>query len=211
MGQQSMDKPPTKAKRIAEAEEMPGPRQEEPAPVVAIAGARVMRPVPRRDGSLAWQKLRGRPSEGAELVNLTRWAIAVCDADPLEVVKTVIAHLPESTLAKCDDAGKDPVEISRKVARLLPDQDLRSAMTDRRLDCFDANPDVEEISEDRWRGENIDLHKLAADMERVDQANLDLLHEPQWREIPKEVLRAILRELGRPRTDNLTRPRKTWD
>jgi hypothetical protein len=49
------------------------------------------------------------------------------------------------------------------------------------------------------------LDKLLADTERVDQASIDLLHEPQWRKIPEKVLRAILRELGYPRPDNLIR------
>jgi hypothetical protein len=142
MGQQLMDKPPTKAKPSAEAEETPGPRQVEPAPVVAIAGVPVRIPKLRKDGSLAWQKLKGRPSEGAELVNLTRWAIAVCDGDPPEIVKTVIAHLPEPVLAKCKQADKDPDEIGREIADLLPDEGLRSEMTAGRLDCQDANMDI---------------------------------------------------------------------
>jgi hypothetical protein len=206
-----MDKPPTKAKPSAEAEELPEPQQVEPAPVVAIAGAKVRIPRWKKDGSLVWQKLRGRPSEGAQLVNLTRWAIAVCDGDPSEVVKTVIAHLPEPMLAKCKNANRDPDEIGREIAALLPDEGLRSEMTDRRLKCLDANPDVEEISEDRWRGTNIGLDKLAANMERVDRANIELLHEPKWRKIPERVLRAILRELEYPRPDNLSRFELNWD
>jgi len=181
-----MDKPPTKTKPSAEAEEAPEPHQVKPAPVVAIAGAKVRIPRWKKDGSLVWQKLRGRPSLGAELVSRTRWAIAVYDADPLEVVKTVIAHLPEPVLAKCKNAAKDPYEISRKVARHLPDQGLRSEMTDRRLKRLDTNPDVEEISEDRWRGANIGLlEKLSADMESVDRANIELLQGRRWRKIPK--------------------------
>jgi len=208
MGQQRMDQPPTKTKPSAEAEDRPELRQVEPAPVVAIAGVKVMRSVPRKDGSLAWQKLRGRPSEGAELVNLARWAIAVCNGDPAEVVKTVIARLPEPVLAKCKHANKNPNEIGRKIARLIPDKGLRSKMIDRRLDCLDRYPDVEEIAEDRFRVDeaNIDfLDQLRADLERVDRANIDLLNEREWREIPEKVLRAILRELGHPRPDNLTR------
>jgi len=185
MGQQSMDKPPTKAKASAEGEDTPEPHKVQAAPVVAIAGVHVRIPKLRKDGSLAWQKLRGRPSEGAELVNLTRWAIAVCDGDPLGVVQTVISHLPEPVLAKCKNADADPVEIGRKIAHLLPDDGFGSEMIDRRLDCRAANPDVEHISEDRWRGRDSDLDKLAADMVRVDQANLDLLHQRKWNEIPE--------------------------
>jgi hypothetical protein len=206
-----MDKPPTKAKPSAGAEDRPELRQVEPAPVVAIAGVKVMRSVPRKDGSLAWQKLRGRPSEGAELVNLARSAIAVCNGDPAEVVKTVIARLPESVLAKCKKANRDPDEISQEIAHLLPDEGLRSEMITRRLDCDDANPGVEEISEDRWRGTHIDLEKLAADMERADRENMILLDQPKWEETPKEVLRAILRKLKYQRPDNLTRYEVNWD
>jgi hypothetical protein len=206
-----MDKPPTKAKPSAEPDNAPEPHQVEPAPVVAIAGVKVRRPVPRKDGSLAWQKLRGRPSEGAELVSLTCWAIAVGDGDPLHVVKTMIAHLPEPVLAKCKNANRDPDEIAQEIAHLLPDEGLRSEMIARRLDCFDANPDIEEISEDRWRGTVIDLDKLAADMERVDRENMSLLDQPTWEETPKEVLRAILRELDYTRPDNLTRYEVNWD
>lgn len=74
-----------------------------------------------------------------------------------------------------------------------------------RLDCHDGNPDVEAISEDRWRGTHIDLEKLATDLERVDRADIDLLNERGWREIPEKVLRAILRALVHPRPDNVTR------
>jgi hypothetical protein len=214
MGQQSMDKPPTKAKPSAEAEQKPEPRQIEPAPVVAIAGVRVRRAVPKKDGTLAWQKLKGRPSEGAELVNLTRWAIAVCDGDPLEVVKTVIAHLPEPVRAKCKNVDRDPVEIGREIARLIPDKDLRDNMIERRLDCFDRYPDVEEIADDRFQVDRANVHlldKLRADLERVDRANIELLQQSKWRKIPEKVLRAILRELGRPRPDNVTRYEVNWD
>ena len=108
-----MDKPPTKAKPSAEEEETPEPRKVQAAPVVAIAGVKVMRSVPRKDGTLSWQKLRGLPSEGAELVSLTRWAIAVRDGDPLEVVKTVIAHLPEPVLALLAHWAHSEVRITR--------------------------------------------------------------------------------------------------
>jgi hypothetical protein len=133
-----MDKPPTKTKPSAEAEETPEPHKVQAAPVVAIAGVPVRIPRWKKDGSLVWQRLKGRPSEGAELVNLTRWAIAVCDGDPPEIVKTVIAHLPEPVLAKCKHANKDPDEIGREIADLLPDEGLRSEMIARRLDCQDG-------------------------------------------------------------------------
>jgi hypothetical protein len=203
-----MNKPPTKAKPSAEEEETPEPHKVQAAPVVAIAGVPVRIPRWKKDGSLVWQKLRGRPSEGAEMVNMARWAIAVCDADPLEVVKTVIGHLPEPVLAKCKNANRDPGEIGREIADLLPDEGLRGEMIPRRLDCQDANPDVEQISENRWRVDEANIalvDKLLADMERVDRANIDLLHEPRWRTIPEKVLLVILRELCYPRPDNLTR------
>jgi hypothetical protein len=133
---------------------------------------------------------------------LTRWAIAVCDGEPLEVVQTVIARLPEAVLAKCQKASADRVEISRKIERHL--LSLRSAMIEPRRKCREANPDVEQISKDRWRGERADLEKLLADMERVEQANLDLLRGREWREIPEKVLHAILTGLDYPKPGNLT-------
>jgi len=210
-----MDKPPTKAKRSAEAEQKPEPRQIEPAPVVAIAGVRVRIPRWKKDESLVWQKKKGRPSLGAELVSVTRGAIAGCDGDPLEVVKTVISWLPDPVRAECKNADADPVEISRKIARLIPDKGLRERMTDRRLECLDRYPDVEEIAEDRFRVDRANVHlldKLRADLERIDQANIDLLHERKWNKIPEKVLRAILRELelDHPRPDNLTRYEVDW-
>jgi hypothetical protein len=81
-------------------------------------------------------------------------------------------------------------------------------MIARRLDCQNENPDVEEISENRvrvTRGNIGALDKLLVDTERVDRANIDLLRERQWREMPGEVLRDILRELDYPRPDNVTR------
>jgi len=211
MGQQSMDKPPAEAKpsaEDAEADDTPEPRKVPAAPVVAIAGVPVRIPRWKKDGSLAWQKLKGRPSEGAQMVNLTRWAIAVCDGDPSEAVKTVIARLPEPVLAKCKNANRDPDEIGREIADLLPDEGLRSEMIARRLDCQEANPDVEQISENRWRVDEANIalvDKLLADMEHVDRASIDLLRERPWRKIPEKVLLVILRELGYPRPDNVTR------
>ena len=142
------------------------------------------------------------------MVNLTRWAIAFCDGEPLEVVQTVIARLPEPVLAKCKNASRDPGEIGREIADPLPDEGLRGEMIARRLDCQDANPDVEQISENRWRVDEANIalvDKLLADMEHVDRANIDLLRERPWRRIPEKVLLVILRELGYRRPDNVTR------
>jgi hypothetical protein len=197
-----MDKPPTKAKPSAEAEHAPEPRKVKPAPVVRIAGRRVRIPKAKGDGSVSWQRLKGHPSQGAELVSLTRWAIAVCDGEPLEVVQTVIARLPEAVLAKCQKVSADRVEISRKIERHL--LSLQSAMIERRRKCREAHPDVEQISKDHWRGTSADLDSLAAAMEAVDQANLDLLRGREWREIPEKVLHAILTGLDYPKPGNLT-------
>jgi hypothetical protein len=202
------DKPPAKTKPSAEQEHAPEPHKVQAAPVVAIAGVPVRIARWKKNGWLVWQQLKGRPSEGAELVNLMRWAIAACDGDPSEAVKTMIACLPEPVLAKCKNANRDPGEIGREIADLLPDEGLGGEMIARRLDCQDANPDVEQISENRWRVDEANiglLDKLLADMERVDQANIDLLHEPRWRTVPEKVLLVILRELDYPRPDNLTR------
>ena len=198
------EKPPTKKEPSAEAEHAPEPRRVKPAPVVKIAGRDVRMPVLRKDGSLAWQKLRDHPSLGAELVNLTRWAIAACDGEPLEVVQTVIARLPEAVLAKCQKVSADPVEISRKIERHLPDEGLRSEMIDRRQACYEAHPDVESISESGLRGTSAELDSFVAAMDAVDQANLDLLRGREWREIPEKVLHAILTGLGYPKPGNLT-------
>lgn len=122
------EKPPTKKEFSAEAEHAPEPRHIEPAPIVAVAGVYFRRPVWKKDGSLVWQKFRGHPSRGAELISLTRSTIAFCDGEPLEVVQTVIARLPEAVLAKCTNASADPVEISRKIERHLPKEGLRETI-----------------------------------------------------------------------------------
>lgn len=210
MGQRRMDKPPTKAKPSAEAEHAPEPRHIEPAPIVAVAGVYFRRPVWKKDGSLVWQKFRGHPSRGAELISLTRSTIAECDGDPLEVVQKVISDLPEAVLAKCTNASADPVEISRKIERHLPDEGLRSEMNDRRQACYEAHQNVESISGSGWRGTNAELDSFVAAMDAVDQANLDLLRGREWREIPEKVLRAILRRLGYRKPENLTRGHEPW-
>jgi len=205
-----MDKPPTKNEFSAEAEHAPEPRHIETAPIVAVAGVYFRRPVWKKDGSLVWQKFRGHPSRGAELISLTRSTIAFCDGEPLEVVQTVIARLPEAVLAKCTKASADPVEISRKIERHLSDEGLRSEMIDRRQACYEAHPDVESISESGLRGTSAELDSFVAAMDAVDQANLDLLCQDKWNKVPKKVLRAILRGLGYPKPENLTRRHEPW-
>jgi hypothetical protein len=186
-----MDKPPTKAKRNAEPDDTPEPHKVQAAPVVAIAGVPVRIPRWKKNGSLVWQQLKGRPSEGAQMVNVTRWAIGVCDGDPLDVAATVIAHLSEPLLAECKNANEDPVEVGQKIARRLPD-DLQNAMIALREDSQDAN---------------MDIFQIVANAERVDRANMSLLDQPPWKKmkIPEKVLRDILRELSHPRPDNVTR------
>jgi len=141
---------------------------------------------------------------------LTRSTIAFCDGEPLEVVQTVIARLPEAVLAKCTKASADPVEISRKIERHLSDEGLRSEMIDRRQACYEAHPDVESISESGLRGTSAELDSFVAAMDAVDQANLDLLCQDKWNKVPKKVLRAILRGLGYPKPENLTRRHEPW-
>jgi hypothetical protein len=200
-----MNRPLAKKKPSAEAEETPDARQIEAAPVVAIAGVRVQIPAWKKNGTLAWQKPKGRPSLGAELANMTRGAIAGCDGDPLEVVKNVIACLPEPVRTQCKSADADPHEISQKIDRLLADEDLRSEMIDRRLDCFNANAKFEHVRDDRWLGTQAELDRFVVDMERVDRANMSLLGQPKWRKILEKVLLVILQELSYPRPDNVIR------
>jgi hypothetical protein len=219
------EQPPTKKEPSAEAEHAPEPRRVEPAPIVAIAGVYFRRPVWKKDGSLVWQKFRGHPSQGAELISLTRSAIAGCDGDPIEVLQKAISDLPEAVLAKCQKADADPVEIawlagcwiSRTVERHLPppdgtDQGLRSEMIARRMDCLDRHPDVEHVQGNTWRGRShADLDRFARDMEAVDRANGDLLYQREWREVPKNVVLAILRGLGYRKPENLYRDdREPW-
>ena len=217
MGQQRMDKPPTRKKGSAEAEEAPEPVQVDCAHTVATAGVYFRLPVWKKDGSMVWQKLRGHPSLGAQVDALTGSAIGGCDGDPLEVVRTVIAHLPEAVLAKCTKADADPVEISRKVERHLPppdgtDEGLRSQMIARRMALLEAHPDVEHVEGNTWRGREADLDRFAVDLEAVDRGNGDLLDQREWREIRQRVVIAILRGLGYPKPENLYRPadRKPW-
>ena len=91
------------------------------APVVAIVGVPVRRPVWKEDGSVVFQKIAGRPWEGPAMVETTRWAIDEFDADPLDVAAAVVAHLPPMLRADCRDANKDPAEIGLKIAPLLVD------------------------------------------------------------------------------------------
>ena len=204
------ENPPTKDEPSAEAEHAPEPRRVEPVPMVAVAGVYFRRPVWKKDGSLVWQKFRGHASRGAELISLTRSTIAECDGDPLEVVQKVIARLPEAVLEKCQKVSADPVEISREIERHLPDEGLRSEMNDRRQACYEAHPNVESISDSGWRGTNAELDSFVAAMDAVDQANLDLLYQDKWNEIPEKVLLTILRTLGYPRPDNLFRGHEPW-
>ena len=216
MSQQGMSKP-AKAKPSAEADETPEQRHVEPARTVAIAGRYLGRFVGKDDGSVSWQRFAGHPSLGAELISVTRSAIAGCDGDSLEVVQKLIKGLPEAVLAKCANADADPIEISRKVERYLPppdgtDQGLRSEMVARRLACFDAHPNVEHVHGNRWRGSTYaDLDPFALDMEAVDRANADLLYQREWRKIPNKVLQAILTGLGYPKPENLDRGHEPWE
>jgi hypothetical protein len=47
--------------------------------------------------------------------------------------------------------------------------------------------------------------EIRANIERADQANFDLLGKNDWKKLPAKVLLAILRKLGHPAPDNLTR------
>lgn len=208
------EKPPTKHESSAEAEHAPEPRHVEPAPVIAIAGRYLGRFVAKENGSVSWQPFSGYPPLGAELIILTRSAIAQCDT-PFEVVQKVINELPEGVLAKCTkNADAERVEkISRKVERHLPDEGLRREMIARRMDCLDRHPDVEHLGEDGWRGRSYaDLDRFARDLEAVDRANSDLLYQPEWSKVPEKVVLAILRGLGYPKPENLYRPadREPW-
>jgi len=62
VGQQRMDKPPTKTKPSVEASNAPEPRQRGTAPIVAVAGVYTRRPVWKKDGTISWQKFSGHPS-----------------------------------------------------------------------------------------------------------------------------------------------------
>jgi len=81
------------------------------------------------------------------------------------------------------------------------------------MDCLDRHPDLEHVQGNTWRGRsNADLDRFARDMEAVDRANTDLLHEPDWNNIPRKVLLIIRRGLGCPKPENLYRPadREPW-
>jgi hypothetical protein len=172
-----------------------------------------------KDGNPVWQRVQGRKWEGASMVAFTRSAIAEYDADPLDVTAAVIDNLPPEPKTDCTKyAATTPERVSEAIARLLPDEGFRSVMIERRLACYDANPNVEQIKDtaahDRrssscWRGNRDDLEKLEADLDRVDEENAELLKERQWKALPEELLRAILRELGHPKPDNVTRHSKS--
>ncbi|MBW2629618.1 MAG: hypothetical protein JRE45_18655, partial [Deltaproteobacteria bacterium] len=79
------------------------------AVVTAIGGVPVRRlvrtkdgqPVIDKDGVPIWQRIQGRKWEGPSMVQRTRWAIAVYDADPLDVAAAVIRDLPPLLKADC--------------------------------------------------------------------------------------------------------------
>ena len=149
-------------------------------------------PVEDENGLLVWQRVRGRKWEGASMVNVTRWAIAVYDADPLDVAAAVIDKLPPLLKVACRKfAEMDAERVGLAIADLL-DENLRSAMTANREDSRDANPEYGQIVERA---------------ERIDRANADLLDQPPWKKkkIPAKVFRAILKALGHPKPGNVTR------
>jgi len=166
------------------------------APVVAIGGVPVRRPVVTKDGSVVYQKIRGRSWEGPSMVARTRSAIAAYDADPLDVAAAVIRDLPPLLKADCRKyAEMDAERVGLAIAHLL-DENLRSALIANRGDSVATNLNYALL---------VANPEIVANIERADRANSDLLDAPQWKKIPEQVLRAILRELGHPRPGNLTR------
>ena len=147
-------------------------------------------PVEDENGLLVWQRVRGRKWEGASMVNVTRWAIAVYDADPLDVAAAVIDKLPPLLKVDCRKFAEMDAERVGKAIEPLLDENLRSAMTANREDSRDANPGYGQIVEHA---------------ERIDRANEDLLDQPECEQIPAKVFRAILEALGHPKPGNLTR------
>jgi hypothetical protein len=153
------------------------------APVVAIGGEPVRRRVQTKDGDLVFQKIRGRPWEGPVMVNRTRWAIGAYDADPLNVATAVMRGLPPLLKADCQKyAAASPERVGLAIAPLL-DNDLRNALIALRKNCRDANMDDEQ----------------------ADAQCIAYLEKRSLKELPAKVLRAILKELGHPAPDNLTR------
>jgi len=116
------ENPPTKHEPSAEAEHAPEPHRVEPAPIVAIAGVRVVRWADVKDAAPVYQRLRGgRMWEGPFMINVTRIAIEDSGADPLYVAAYVIRHLPPPLRADCTKADCDPIEVGQAIASLLVD------------------------------------------------------------------------------------------
>ncbi len=117
------EKPPTKKEPSAEAEHAPEPRKVEPAPILSIAGVRVVRWAGwKDDGRITYQRLRGgRMWEGPSMTNVTRIAIEDSGADPLYVAAFVIRHLPALLRADCENADRDPIEVGQAITSLLVD------------------------------------------------------------------------------------------
>lgn len=183
------------------------------APVVAIGGVRVARvattkdpqtgedvPVEDERGLLVHQRIgKGRQWEGPSMVATTRWAIAAYDADPLDVAAAVIRDLPPLLKLDClKYAEMDAEQVGLAIERRLGDGNLRSALIANRGDSgvLPSGLSYAQLAADP---------EILASIERADQANFDLLGHDDWKEIPEAVLRAILRELGHPRPDNVTR------
>jgi len=153
-------------------------------------------PVINKDGVPVWQRIQGRKWEGPSMVRKTRWAIAAYDADPLDVAASVIRDLPPLLKADCRKyAETDPERVGLAIERLL-DENLRSALIAKRGDSVPANLSYALLAADP---------EILASIERADQANFDLLGDDQWKQIPENVLLAILKELGRPKPGNVTR------
>jgi hypothetical protein len=171
--------------------------------VTAIGGVPVRRlartkdgPVINQDGAPVWQRVQGRKWEGASMVNVTRWAIAVYDADPLDVAAAVIDKLPPLLKADCRKyAEMDAERVGLAIEPLL-DENLRSTLIAKRGDSVGANLSYAQLAADP---------EIQANIERAERAKIELLKEDQWKEIPAKVLRSILRELGHPAPDNVTR------
>ena len=130
------------------------------------------------------------------MIARTRWAIAAYDADPLNVAAAVMNGFPPLLKADCPNwTQMDADQVGLAIADLL-DENLRSALIAKRGDSVAVNVDYETL---------VANPEILANIERADQANFDLLGHDDWRKTPEKVLRAILRELGHPAPDNLTR------
>jgi hypothetical protein len=167
MGQQSMDKPPTKAKPSAEEEQAPDEldarlrqlaedswaaffrdRTEENLQraqvLAALCSPDLRSKLAQHERQLAGQAARTNPPHPRKFwrkawVRLVQPLVANCEGDSEEVARILIATLPAELQAKCRDYPKNQTEFEAAVAKVLARKDFEGELKIGRK-CGDLDP-----------------------------------------------------------------------